>query len=86
MENLDKYFGNDLNQELDVSIVSVTMNRHTNLICAIHTWFELPVKEIIIIDWCSNIKFESIIPTYLKYNPNYKKLRFLELKDMIGGF
>ena len=80
MENLDKYFGNDLNQELDVSIVSVTMNRHTNLICAIHTWFELPVKEIIIIDWCSNIKFESIIPTYLKYNPNYKKIKIFRVE------
>jgi glycosyltransferase involved in cell wall biosynthesis len=60
----------------DVSIVSVTMNRHDNLISSLHTWLELPIKEIIIIDWCSDNKIEEFIPTYLKLNKNYKIIKF----------
>ena len=63
----------------DVSIVSSTMNRYINLLCTLHTWINLPIKEIIIIDWCSEVEFESIIPSYLKCNENYKKIRIIRV-------
>lgn len=63
-------------KDIDVSIVTVTMNRHDNLLSSIHSWINLPIKEIIIIDWCSDDLFESLIPSYLKLNKNFYKIKF----------
>jgi hypothetical protein len=59
----------------DVSIVSVSMNRHTALISSLHNWLFFPVKEIVIIDWCSYTLLDDIIPTYLKELVEYKKVK-----------
>lgn len=57
------------------SIVSVTMNRQNNIVCALHSWIRLPVAEIIIVDWCSTIPLSTMIPTYLRQD----KLRIVRV-------
>ena len=56
------------------------MNRHNNLLISLHTWIDLPIKEIIIIDWCSDIIFSEIIPEYLKRNKNFNKIKIYRVK------
>lgn len=38
-----------------ISIVTSCMNRNGNLLEAIKTWLKLPVDEIVVVDWSSNI-------------------------------
>ena len=69
------YFSEKI-KEYDVSIVTVNMNKNENLLSSIHSWIDLPIKEIIIIDWCSDDIFETLIPTYLKFDKNFSKIKF----------
>jgi hypothetical protein len=50
----------------NISLVSVTMDRHENIIASLHTWLKYPFGEIIIIDWCSKTDLKSMIPSYFK--------------------
>ena len=61
------------NLTYDVSIVSASMNRHTAILSSLHNWLFFPVKEIIIVDWCSYTVLDDIIPSYLKDLEEYKK-------------
>jgi hypothetical protein len=66
-------------EDNEVSIISVSMNRHTSLIASLHLWIFLPVKEIVLIDWCSHTKLSLIIPSYLKDLEEFKKVRIIRV-------
>lgn len=55
------------------------MNRHINLLTSIHSWINLAIDEIIIIDWCSKTEFSTIIPYYLTQNPNFSKIKIFRV-------
>lgn len=45
-----------------LSIVSASMNRHNNILRVIDTWLNIPfLKEIIIIDWCSDVELSTLL-------------------------
>jgi hypothetical protein len=63
----------------NISLVSVSMDRHENIIASLHSWLDqkqsLYFDEIIIVDWCSKQDLLSMIPSYLKNNINYNKVK-----------
>lgn len=64
------------------SIVTSThnINSHENLFSSLHTWINLKFKEIIIVDWCSDIKFEHVLPSYFKTHENFNKIKIFYIR------
>ncbi len=54
---------------------------HENLFSSLHTWINLDFNEIIIVDWCSNIKFEEVLPSYFKTHKNFDKIKIYYIRD-----
>lgn len=75
--------GINMVEDNDVSLISVSMNRHTSLIASLHLWIFLPVKEIVLIDWCSHTKLSLIIPSYLKDHEEFKKVRIFRVSGTL---
>lgn len=68
----------------NISIVSVSMDKHENIIASLHSWLDqkqsFHFDEIIIVDWCSKQDLLSMIPSYLKNHPNYNKLKIYTVR------
>jgi len=60
---------------MDVSICTACMNREELLIQALETWINIPVKEIIIVDWSSLNPLKSILAKF--QDPRIKILEVL---------
>ena len=71
------------NEQLkDVSIVTSSMNRHSNIILSLYNWLSFDnITEIIIVDWCSDKMLEDLMPTNLKLNPNYRKIKIITVRN-----
>lgn len=66
----------------DVSIVTSSMNRHSNIIISLYNWLSFDnITEIIIVDWCSDEMIEDLIPTNIKLNPNYNKIKIITVRN-----
>ena len=68
---------------MNCSIVTTTysMKTHENLFSSLHTWITLDFNEIIIIDWCSEINFEHVLPSYFKIHKNFDKIKIYYIRN-----
>jgi hypothetical protein len=68
---------------MSFTIVTSTYNikSHENLFSSLHTWINLDFNEFIIIDWCSDIKFEEVLPSYFKTHKNFDKIKIYYIRN-----
>jgi hypothetical protein len=68
---------------MNCSIITTTysMKTHENLFSSLHTWITLDFNEIIIVDWCSKINFEEVLPSYFKIHKNFDKIKIYYIKE-----
>lgn len=68
---------------MNLSIVTTTYctKTHENLFSALHTWINLEINEIIIVDWCSELNFENVLPSYFKTHKNFDKIKIYYIRE-----